>query len=389
MGFLRKRPDNLISKHGPETDPVRWLKQSLGLDFINYDEKEDKERLLVGQAYGFGSAVDVSNDGTMLIVGAPQGDLAHGSVGGVDAGFIRIYTIATSTVAYQRIGFNAGDTLGSSVGMLSATAAVAGAPGYSSGAGMLYLFETDGTTWTFKDMVIGLGGLGANVDVADGVGYFVTGMPKSESTVSVLFEIASSKFSVLDYVSYPGNAVGISTDGTYVVSSNSTGFMLSFCNTTCAEAGDYALSGSAIGVENNGDDVYVADSDGVWYFGATDTNATNLTAGTSGEAAEDCSLDGFGSSFSMTLDTDYDYPLINIGASTKYAGKGGVITYSLNTTGGATIVGSEMLGANCDENIGRSVAMTAGAAVTAAGGFGVVRLFADGEASGAITVDTF
>jgi len=389
MGFLRKRPDNLISKHGPETDPVRWLKQSLGLDFINYDEKEDKERLLLGQAAGFGSAIDVSGDGTMLIVGAPQGDLANGSAGGVDSGYIRIYTIATGTVAYQRIGFNAGDALGSSVGMLSATAAVAGAPGYSSGAGMLYLFETDGTTWTFKDMVIGLGGLGANIDVADGVGWFVTGMPASASAVSVLFNIVSSKFFVLDYVSYPGSAVGISTDGNYVVSSNSTDVMLSFCNTTCAEAGDYSLGAGAIGVENNGDDVYVAGSDGAWYFGATDTNATTLAAGTSGDAAEVCSLDNFGSSFSMALDTDYDYPLINIGASTKYAGKGGVITYSLNTTAGGTAVGSEMLGANCDENIGRSLAMTAGAALTAAGGFGVVRLFVDGAASGAISVDTF
>lgn len=69
--------------------------------------------------------------------------------------------------------------------MISNSIAVAGAAGYNSGSGMVFLYETNGVSWAFKDMVIGLGGLGETIDVARDVGWFVTGMPSSTSGVLV------------------------------------------------------------------------------------------------------------------------------------------------------------------------------------------------------------
>lgn len=179
---------------------------------------------------------------------------------------------------------------------------------------------------------------------------------------------------MLDYVSYPCSDVGISSDGNYVVSSNTTHIMLSFCDPTCTEVDSFADDSTYIGVENDGINVVVATSSGNWYVGATSGNATVLTASTN-IPTEECSLDDFGSSFDMGLDPDSSYPIINIGAPNKFTGRGSVITYLLNSEElTVTMKGSEMFG-DLDENLGQSTAMSSNGSVIVNGGLGIVRIF--------------
>ncbi len=89
----------------------------------------------------FGSSIDLEGDYTLI--GAPGDDSSTGSA----YVFLRSGTPWYQQTKLTASDRSAGDLFGTAVS-LSGTLAAVGAPGDDNGAGAVYLFERDGTTWT-------------------------------------------------------------------------------------------------------------------------------------------------------------------------------------------------------------------------------------------------
>lgn len=345
------------------------------------------------QSYGFGQAVDISPAGTTIIIGAPLSDIADDTTGGTDAGLIRIYT--SNAVVFQYIGLTAGELLGTSVGMVEETYAVAGAPGYSTtdltGAGMLYLFNTDGTTWSYKEKVTGDAGegLGRSIDSALSTPKFVVGSAVGFRVMNV----TDGLLAVADTQSQVGTGVGISDNGLFVAAADGTNIILYYCpdNTACTATSTHAGTPTNVRVADSGSSVVLAAStSGTVHVlsGATNTTNTSLVEQTAITA--ECSLDGFGASMDMTYSSSSSTAVLSIGQNTKAQGEGSVAIYNHNITSGAsTKFLTEQCGVSCEEQIGRATAMSTNGEAVVNCGYGICRVFSGASVqTGVITVES-
>lgn len=341
------------------------------------------------QSFGFGQAVDISPAGTTIIVGAPLSDLADNTIGGTDAGLIRIYT--NNAVVFQWLGPTAGDLLGTSVAMIGETNAVAGAPGTSTGAGAISLF-TLGTGWAFTEQVTGAAaeGFGRSIDSALSTPKFAVGSAVGFKVMYVtggLLAVASTQTQV-------GTGVGISDNGLYVAAADGANIILYYCpadNTACTATSTHAGTPTNVRVADSGSSVVLAASTaGTVHVlsGATNTTSTSLAEKTAITA--ECSLDGFGASMDMTYSSSSSTAVLSIGQNTKAQGEGSVAIYNHNITSGvSTKFLTEQCGVSCEEQIGRATAMSTDGAAVVNCGFGICRVFTGASAqTGVITVDT-
>jgi len=371
----------LLSKHTAEADPLKLISKARGID---------TDRKLLAQSYGFGQAVDISPAGTTIIIGAPLSDIADDTIGGTDAGLIRIYT--GNALAFQYIGQTAGELLGTSVAMIGETMAVAGAPGYDSGAGVLDLFTTDGTAWSFTESVFGAAGegLGRSIDSALSTPKFVVGTAVGFKVMYV----TGGVLAVADSQSQVGTGVGISDNGLYVAAADGANIILYYCpaeNTACTATSTHAGSPTNVRVADSGSSVVLAAStSGTVHVlsGATNTTSTSLVEQTAITA--ECSLDGFGASMDMTYSSSSSTAVLSIGQNTKAQGEGSVAIYNHNITSGvSTKFLTEQCGVSCEEQIGRATAMSTDGASVVNCGFGICRVFTGASAqTGVITVES-
>lgn len=130
-----------------------------------------------------GSSVDISEDGSVAVVGGPGADIA----GRADQGAIYIYykdgkEWEQEFMLYSDDG-NANDLLGTEVAISrDGDIAIAGSPGSQEERGAVYVFEKVGTDWsqvaklTFNEGV-GHESLGESVSISDDGMTIVAGMP--------------------------------------------------------------------------------------------------------------------------------------------------------------------------------------------------------------------
>ncbi|HGY56783.1 MAG TPA: T9SS type A sorting domain-containing protein [Caldithrix abyssi] len=135
----------------------------------------------------FGQSVAIS--GEWAVVGAPENDNSNGT----DAGAVFIYHFNgsgwDSTQMIKAYGGNAGDNFGSSVA-ISGNFIVAGAPSRQNGAGAIYIFQYNGSTWSQQAVlvpsIIGIGdNFGVSIDI-DG-DYIIAGADQYNFASGIAF----------------------------------------------------------------------------------------------------------------------------------------------------------------------------------------------------------
>jgi hypothetical protein len=138
--------------------------------------------VLPDAAPGFGASVDISDDGTRVVVGAPWAD---GQLGGVWV-FSNISSDHSATMIKTRLspsGLTAGANLGTSV-TLSADGSyvAAGAPAYNSNVGTTWVFANTSGTWSQQARLTGSGYVGTP---RQGYGYKSLSLNYDGSTLAV------------------------------------------------------------------------------------------------------------------------------------------------------------------------------------------------------------